>query len=151
MGGGGTAGRRLGVLVLLVAVLSMHGAQYVSAGAHAPPAATADHPFDAAVVAALPLAPVALADDLGMTMVPELSAATSVVAARTMPGHSIPAHVWSLCLAVLLAGLVLLGAALGRRKTPGLARPSVSWSRGAVPRSMPLRPPDLSVLCLLRI
>lgn len=151
MVGGGTAGRRLGVLVLLVAVLSMHGAQYVSAGVHAPPAATAGHPFDVAVVAALPLAPVPLADDLEMTLVPELSAATSVVAARTMPGNSIPAHAWSLCLAVLLAGLVLLGAALGHHRTPGPARPSLSWLREAVPSSVPLRPPDLSVLCLLRI
>ena len=144
-------GRRLVILVLMIAVLSMHGAQYMSAGAHGPAAVTAEHPIDAAAATALILAPLSLVDDVGMTMAAEQLAAPSLVAAGTMPAHSLPAHVWSLCLAVLLAGFALLGAALARRTTAGRVHASLSPSRVPVLRFSPPRPPDLAVLCLLRI
>ena len=147
MGGGGMPGRRLGTLVLLIAVLSMHGVQYVTAGAHGPAVVADDHMVAAAAVTVPSL--VALADDVGMTM--EQPVAPSAVAAGSLPGHSIPAHVWSLCLAVLLAGLAVLAAALARRTPAALVRASSSRPRGPVLRSLPPRPPDLSVLCLLRI
>lgn len=140
-------GRRLGILLLLVAVLSMHGVQYMSAGAHGPAAVTADQTLDAAAVAALVPAPLVLADDVGMMTAP----AASAVGSDTVPGHGIPAHAWSLCLAVLLAGLAWLGAALARRTAGVSARQPASRSRGTVLRSRPPRPPALSVLCLLRI
>lgn len=151
VGGGGVPGMRLGILSLLLAILSMHGVQYMSAGAHAPAAVTADQMLDAAAVTVLPLAPVALAADLGTTMAPERTAAASAVATGSMPGDGVPAHVWSLCLAVLLAGLALVSAALARRANAAPVRESTPRSRGPLSRSRPPRPPELSVLCLLRI
>ena len=148
--GGGMRGGRLAILVLLFAVFSMHGAQYVSAGVHEPVASTADHALDAAAVTGLVLGPVTLAEDAGMAMAPKPTAAASG-AAGTMPGHSLPAHVWSLCLAVLLAGFALFGAALAwRTGAPPLSQ-SLSRFGSTVLKSRPPRPPDLSVLCLLRI
>ena len=144
-------GRRLGILLLLVAVLSMHGVQYMLAGAHGPAAVTADQSLDAAVDTALLLAPVALADGAAMTMVPERTAPASAAATGTMPGHGIPAHVGSLCLAVLLVGLALLGAALVRRTNATAVCAPASRSRVTLHWSPPPRPPDLSALCLLRI
>ncbi|NEN51072.1 hypothetical protein G3R41_08985 [Modestobacter muralis] len=138
------------ILVLLIAVLSMHGTQYVSGGAHDPAAVTADHPLDAVAATALTPAPIGSADDVGMTVAPERAVAASAAPTATMPGHGIPAHVWSLCLAVLLAGAALLGATLTRRMIAAPVRALPSRARRAVHRSL-LRPPDLSVLCLLRI
>lgn len=144
-------GRRLRILVLLLAVLSMHGVQYMSAAAHGPAAVTVDHTLDAAAVTALGPAPIALAADVGTTMAPERTAAASAVAKVTMPGPGMPAHVRALCLAVLLAGLALLGAALARRIDAAPVRKPASRSRATLLRSPPPRPPDLSTLCLLRI
>lgn len=149
--GDGMTGRRLGILVLLVAFLSMHGVQYMSAAAHGPAAMTADHTLDAAAVAALGLAPIALAAEVGMTMAPEQTAAASTVAKVTMPGHGMPDHLMALCLAVLLAGLALLGAALARCTNAARVRKPASLCRATLHRSPPPRPPDLSALCLLRI
>ena len=148
VGGGGMPGRRLVILVLLFAVLSMHGVQSMSAGARSPAAVSADHSLHPVAITALALAPAALVDD--MTMSPEQPADPSAAAEGTMPGHSVPAHVWSLCLAVLLAGLALLGAALVWRTTTAL-RALSTRARLPVLTSVLPRPPDLSVLCLLRI
>ena len=146
-------GRGLGILVLLVAVLSMHGVQYLWAGTgpSAPAVATAHPALDTAAVTVLVLAPVAIAHDVATTMAPREGAAATPMANRTAPGHGIPAHVWALCLAVLLAGLTLLGAALVRRTLAVPVREPASCPRGNVPRSWPPRPPDLAALCLLRI
>ena len=143
-------GGRLAILVLLFAVFSMHGAQYASACVHDAVALTADHALDAAAVTGLVLGPVTLADDAGMAMAPEPIAAASG-AAGTVPGQSLPAHVWSLCLAVLLAGFALLGAAFARCTGAPPLRQSLSRFGSTVLKSRPPRPPDLSVLCLLRI
>ena len=144
-------GRRLGILALLIALLSMHGIQYMSAGAHAQVTASPEHTLDAAAGTALALAPITPPDDVGTTMAPERPAAASAAATASMPGHGIPAHVWSLCLAVLLAGLALLRATVARRTAVAWVRESVSRAGGTLHRSLPPRPPDLSVLCLLRI
>lgn len=148
---GGARGGRLGILLLLLAVLSMHGVQYVAAAVHGPGAVSVDRTVAAGAVTVPALAPVALGGDAGMTMAPEPPTPSSAVTATSVPGHGIPAHVWSLCLAVLLAGIALLGAVLARGAPTALVSASSSRPRGLDLRSLPPRPPDLSVLCLLRI
>jgi len=144
-------GGHLGILLLLIALLSMHGAQYLSAGTapHGAAPATVCDPTDAAAATALPLDPVAVADGVGGASATRLVASGPAMATAT-PGHGIAAHVWALCLAVLLAGLVLLGTALARMTTVPVGAPA-SRSRVPVRRFRPPRPPDLSALCLLRI
>ena len=146
-------GRGLGILLLLVAVLSMHGLQYLSAGTgpSAPVTANADHALDTGAVTALVLAPVVLSDDAATMVAREGAAATSAMANGALPGHGIPAHLWSLCLAVLLAGLTTFGAAVARRARAVPARAPASRTRETLSRTRLPRPPDLSALCLLRI
>ena len=145
--------RRLWVLLLLAAVFSMHGAQYVAADPRAGQVAmvSAQHamggtdtgaPFIGSARAGAELPPAAVGTAPG-------AAGTSVPSA---PEHDVADHVLSLCVAVLLAGFVLLGAmAVVRRVTV-----EVAWDEGLRPR-LPMgwfrlpRPPDLASLCLLRI
>ncbi|WP_143030463.1 hypothetical protein [Blastococcus aurantiacus] len=65
--------------------------------------------------------------------------------------HSGAGHLWSLCLAVLAAGLALLLALAG----PRLLRHSRTAALPAFTRAAKsvtlLRPPELSALCVLRI
>lgn len=147
--------RRLWILLLLSAVFTMHGIQYVSAdpGAGRSAAATAQHDQGMSTDDSLLLGPLAAVDELQPA---GASAATSVLAdaplTKNMPGHGVAAHFWSLCLAVLLAGLALLAAAMlirwasAARALDMVRRPisRVGWFRRP-------RPPDLSALCLLRI
>ena len=143
--------RRLWVLVLLAAIFSMHGAQYIAAdaGVRHPAAAVAQHGTEERLAAGS-LAGSMAADDQGQQGDPSLSA--TAMAGQPGPGHGVAAHVLSLCLAILYAGLVLLAAAslVGRVTAPVLSRGAshlslfTGWSR------LP-RPPDLSALCLLRI
>lgn len=160
VGGRGGLGRGLAILVLLVALLSMHGLQSLSAGPgpQRPAAAGVDHGLDVVAGGPLDLVPVELTDLLVATVASGPAALASAVPAGTVPGHSdtvpghgLAAHVWSLCLAVLLAGLALLGAALARRRAAVTVREPVSRTRGTLHRSRLPRPPDLSALCLLRI
>ena len=143
--------RRLWVLLLLAAIFSMHGAQYIAANAglrHAEVAVaqhgTEDPLDDGSLSGSM------AADDQVQQADPSLAA--TAMAGQPGPSHGAAAHVWSLCLAILYAGLILLAAAglLGRVTAP-VARGTAShlslftgWSR------LP-RPPDLSALCLLRI
>jgi hypothetical protein len=124
-----------GVLLLAVAVFSMHGVQCLTADSsagHAPIAIVAhavvdDGPGEAFVV---------------------LDAADHHGVPAPAPAHG--AEFWLTCLAVLLSGLTVLGAAAWfrmatARSAPGRASPQcrlVGWVR------LP-RPPDLFVLCLL--
>ena len=143
--------RRMCVLLLLAAIFSMHGAQYVAADAglrHAE-VAVAQHgtqdPLDAGSLSGS-----MAADDQLQQADPSLGA--TAMAGQPGSSHGVAAHVWSLCLAILCAGLILLAAAslLGRVAAPvprGIASHLslfTGWSR------LP-RPPDLSALCLLRI
>ena len=143
--------RRVWILLLLAAIFSMHGAQYVvaAAGIRHAEVAVAQHgtedPLDA-----VSLSRSMAADDQLQQADPSLAA--TAMADQPGPSHGVAAHVWSLCLAILYAGLILLAAAglLGRVTAPvprGIASHLslfTGWSR------LP-RPPDLSALCLLRI
>jgi Family of unknown function (DUF6153) len=143
--------RRLWVLVLLAAIFSMHGAQYIAADAglrHAEVTVGQHGTGDPLAVGSLSGS--MAADDHVQQADPSLSA--TAMAGQPGPGHDVAAHVLSLCLAILYAGLVLLAAAslVGRVTAPVHSRGAshlslfTGWSR------LP-RPPDLSALCLLRI
>ena len=143
--------RRLWVLLLLAAIFSMHGAQYIAADAGLRHAAVAvvqhgsEDPLDA-----VSLSGSMAADEQLQQAAPSLAA--TAMADQPGPGHGVAAHVWSLCLAILYGALILLAAGtLLRRVTAPVLRGIAShlslftgWSR------LP-RPPDLSALCLLRI
>lgn len=141
--------RRLWVLLLLAAIFSMHGAQYIAADAglrHAE-VTVAQHGTEDSLDAGLLSGSMAAGDQLR-----QADPSPGAKAMAGQPGHGVAAHVWSLCLAILYAGLVLLaaGSLLGvvaARVVRGVASQLSlfkGWSR------LP-RPPDLSALCLLRI
>lgn len=150
-------------LLLLAAVFAMHGLQCLSAGTEH----TAGH--RAAAVAAAPAGLLEGGSHPAMVD-PGLDAhsgvddgphATVMVAAALSAGlltadhGSMPAgagvHLWALCLAVLAAGLAVLFALLLPRLLTLLP---AAWARLRTHASAGpalLRPPDLHVLCLLRI
>ncbi len=65
--------------------------------------------------------------------------------------HSMATHLWTACLAVLLAGVALFAAAALRRTRPALQqRGSGGRVRGSPSLVGLPRPPDLLALCLLR-
>ena len=143
--------RRLCVLLLLAAIFSMHGAQYIAADAglrHAV-AAVAQHGAEDSLDAES-LSGSMVTDEQLQQADPPLRAAA--MAGQPDPRHGVAAHLWSLCLAIMYAGLILLAAAslIGRVAAPVLRGVAShlslfkGWSR------LP-RPPDLSALCLLRI
>lgn len=143
--------RRLWVLLLLAAIFSMHGAQYIAAdaGVRHPAAAVAQHGTEGTLDDGS-LSGSMAADDQVQQADPSLSA--TAMPGQTGPSHDVAAHVWSLCLAILYAGVVLLAvasligivAAPVRRGVASQLSMFKGWSR------LP-RPPDLSALCLLRI
>ena len=147
--------RRLWVLLLLAAVFSMHGTQYISAelGAGRSATATTEHGMGASSAGVSIADSGTAADDL------RLAAATAQLAAVAgnptpvdAPDHGGAGHFWSLCLAVLLAGLLVLGAAVvTRRVTAAVLRTRERDPRLAMRWLRPPRPPELSSLCLLRI
>lgn len=143
--------RRLWVLLLLAAIFSMHGAQYIAADAglrHAE-VAVAQHgtedPLDAGSLSAS-----MAADDQPQQA--DMSPGATAMAGQPGRGHGVAAHVWSVCLAILYAGLVLFAAAgllvmVAAPVSRGIASHLTlftGWSR------LPW-PPDLSALSLLRI
>ena len=152
---GGAPVRRLCILLLLAGVLSMHGAHYVvtgpGAGDSAP--AGADHGIGHPSVASA-----ALSSDSSLSGPPVAAPTEGLVALAGFPtpgdapDHGLAHHAWSLCLAVLLAGLIALRATKrGQRVASSVRwavergqRLSMGWFR-------PPRPPELSSLCLLRI
>ncbi|MCZ2858184.1 hypothetical protein [Blastococcus sp. VKM Ac-2987] len=155
------AARGWTALLLLAAVFAMHGLQCTAAGTdHA-----AGH--GAATVA---VAPAGLLDGGAHTSAAStptdahgahrdisamIVAAAAPVAGLLAAGHdSTPAdqggHLWTLCLAVLAAGLAVLLTLLLPR-TPALPGPPRARLRPRLPAGLaPLRPPDLHALCLLR-
>jgi hypothetical protein len=79
--------------------------------------------------------------------------ATLATTVNSTPGHwhGLPGHLWMVCLAVLAAGLAVLLAVLAPRLV-GLASPLTALSELHGARwPTPLRPPELSSLCVLRI
>ena len=155
---------RLLVLLTLAAVFAMHGLQCISAD----PSGTqpAEHSAMSSTDSAALMAPaVSMATDpavlghatavaaAGMAHgAPAVAAASPVDPVSSGSGHGL-AHALAVCLAVLLAGLAVLAAALLLRRAAPigsrealLARARSWWAAIQLPR-----PPDLAVLCLLRI
>ena len=142
--------RPMWVLLVLSAVFSMHGL---------PAMAVAIQPDTGSAHVQTPVA----AGEAVRDLLPGVPAAHPGGDAATTGPASAPvgqesprsgaAHAETPCLGVLVAGLTLLGALLlARRVTASAARggafgPTLSWPVQA----RPLRPPDLAVLCLLRI
>ena len=147
--------RKLWILLLLAGVLSMHGAQYVvtEPGVGGRASVRADHGIGHPSVASA-----AFSWDVSLSG-PSVAARTEPVAAVAgiptpgdAPDHGLADHAWSLCLAVLLAGLIALRATGRGRRLASLVRWAVDRGRG-LPMGWfrPPRPPELSSLCLLRI
>lgn len=146
--------RRMLVLVVLAALFTMHGLQ--SMGMAHPPGHAAGGTAPQVITAALDGATSIASDGVtGLQPVAESrpsAAGTHDVMPGTAPGHGFAEHLWSLCLAVLLAGLTLVGALAAVRRAAATGFPDmVGWSRHLLARIGPLRPPDLASLCLLRI
>lgn len=147
--------RRLWILLLLAGIFWMHGAQYVSTEPGLSPSAVAvaDHGTSAlsgaASIHGLLLAVGALPP--AVTANP-LLAVTGTPMPGDPPDHGVAGHAWSLCLAVLLAGLVALGGtAWARRVVPVVLRIDEPGPRLPMGWFRPPRPHELSCLCLLRI
>ena len=147
------APRGLAAVLLLFAVLGMHGLQCGSV------ADGADHDTSTAVMAVAMTASAAgdvhLIDAASTHTAPPPAGDDAMPAAVVGGGHdSAPVHgathLWAACLAVLAAGLaVLLACILPRRVA--LAPASLIRAIHRALGSLPVpRPPDLHALCLLR-
>jgi hypothetical protein len=137
-------------LLLLLAVVTAHALQCTAAdGGAAPvppiamvafagPAAGDDHPANSGHLAAPPATDHAVA-----------TASVFGGAHDTAPGHA-AGHLWTVCLAVLAAGLAVLLLLLEPRSVH-LAPAALTRALGRAAGSLPLpRPPDLHALCLQR-
>ncbi|MGY2004454.1 DUF6153 family protein [Blastococcus sp. SYSU DS1024] len=142
--------RRWTALVLLAAVFALHGVQCLAGSTdlhagHAGPAGMAAHPADQ---------PGGVVVTSGGS-VPGHPAASSAAALAGAGHEGAPdgtaGHLWTVCLAVLAAGLALLLAVLAPRPARVVPRGLARARARAAAGSLPLRPPDLSALCLLRI
>ena len=147
--------QRVLVLLVLTALFTMHGIQSMGTG----------QPAGHATMGTVPQAMAAALDGdtlmgsaIGVTRLQPVAeprpslALTRNVMPGTAPGHGVAGHFWSLCLAVLLAGLTLVGALAAVRRVAAAGLPeTVGWPRQLLARVGPLRPPDLASLCLLRI
>ncbi|MGY1842773.1 hypothetical protein [Modestobacter sp. SYSU DS0875] len=147
------------VLLVMAGVFAMHGLQCATAhdvdhGSGLHPAATTLATAPATAAAERPaLVHAGARTGHGTAGGPVAAAdltAPSVVEHEHTPG-SPTGQLWSLCLAVLAAGIAALCPLLAPRLLSVAARlPAQVCSRvGSWPA--PLRPPDLSALCLLRI
>ena len=132
--------RRVFAVLVLAAVVCMHGTPALGADG----AGHRDALVDMTVAAPSGLPGAHLLDQPGALALSGLQPVTPLT-----PGHDVDSHVWAACLAVLLAALALLAAAvgIGQRARPLLRGPTVRTLSGW---TVPPRPPELSVLCLLR-
>ncbi len=159
------AARLWTALLVLVGVFVMHGAQCTAAAddaGHPSPAAhstvlaptgTLMHgaAVPAIVVAATSSAQVVtvLADTASVAH-PASGSPAAGAGSPLSDSHGVAGHLWTLCLAVLAAAVaVLLAVLLPHRGLP--ARLALPRMRARSRSLSPLRPPDLSELCLLRI
>jgi hypothetical protein len=161
------AGRLWTALLMLAAVFAMHGLQCTSAGT---PSSGATHttslvgPAEAAAVdghvagdptAAMTMpqsgtGPMADGHPGANPVAAEQPAAVSDHGHGSTP-HGSAGHLWTLCLAVLAAGIAL-PLALFAPRLVGPTAPAVRRTYARVGGWLaPLGPPDLSALCLLRI
>jgi len=159
------AARLWTALLVLVGVFVMHGAQCTAAAddaGHPSPAAhstvlaptgTLMHgaAVAATVVAATDIAPiVTVLADTAPAAHPASGSPAAGVDSPPSDSHGVAGHLWTVCLAVLAAALAVLLAVL--LPHPGLlARLALPRMRARLRSLSPLRPPDLSELCLLRI
>lgn len=142
--------RRLAVFILLAAVFSMHGIPVLGADDATGSSGNVSHAVMVSVHHDAPVADVAP----GPEPVDGAAQLASGPPGQPAPAGSegMDAHVWGACLAIIFAGIALLTVIVVSR---GRSWFSTGWtaSRAAVTRLRwaPSRPPDLSVLCLLRI
>ncbi|WP_431521209.1 DUF6153 family protein [Blastococcus capsensis] len=142
-------------LLLLAAVFAMHGVRCVAAE---PALAHGSTSLDAVASIGAPAAAIHVGAVTAEKPAHSHAAAThgsrdvAATVSTDLPAPWHDAHVLAMCLAVLLAGLTILGALTRVR---GMAIPLVRgsppprrWLTGWVRQP---RPPDLSALCLLRI
>ncbi len=141
-------------LLLLAAVFAMHGVQCVTSdpamehGSWSHAAAPSVLVHAAAVHLAAAEVPPGHAEVAAVGGVRDAAATAST--GLPAPWHG--AHVLAVCLAVLLAGLTVLGAMASLRgRVIPLVRRSPRCGHRFAAWSLRPRPPDLSVLCLLRI
>jgi len=144
-------GKRSFVLLLLAAILGMHGTPCL---ADNPAAGHAMTMGPAAAAAPLQLAAVSAPSvDTHSNAAPEVdsspSSATSV--ADDSSSHGSMAGAWAACLAVFLAGIIAIAALLLGRTTRIAIRALFDRGCTIIRRAAPPSPPDLSVLCLLRV
>ncbi|MGY1708573.1 hypothetical protein ACI8AC_03595 [Geodermatophilus sp. SYSU D00758] len=141
-------------LLVLAAVFAVHGLQCTAAAdGHAAHAAAdlsaAAHGEVASaglvVTAALPVSAHALAGHGVLESAPHAPPGRHPWAPPESAGH-----LWTLCLAVLAAGLAVLLAVVAPHLVR-LASPAPASARSRSGSPPPPRPPDLSALCLLRI
>ena len=143
--------RRMSVLLILAAVLAMHGIPALSAvgaGGHdTVVAADVDMAMAAPSAAVLALAEFDGQGDIFVAVQAPVTPQTPET-----PDHGTDAHLWAACLAILLAGIALLAAvgSLRRGAVPFLRGPT-AWPRWPAGWSRILRPADFFALCLLRI
>ena len=132
--------RRVFAVLVLAALVSMHGTPAL--GAHG-----TGH-RDTSVEMTVAATPV-LTGTHALENPRDLTRSPMEPVPPVTPGHGLDSHVLAACLAVLLAALTLLAAAvgMGQRARPVLRVPTVRRRSGW---TVPPRPPDLFVLCLLR-
>jgi hypothetical protein len=153
-------GRLWTAVLVLAAVFAMHGGQ-CSATAHEPAAHASPVHASPASHDAASSALAAVADSAGpvgdqrspghaaAAPVGPQGATAAAAGSGSGPG-SWAAHLWTVCLAVLAAGLAVLLAVAARRLTL-MATAALVAARSRVPGwLLPAHPPDLHVLCVLR-
>ncbi|WP_040339477.1 DUF6153 family protein [Candidatus Blastococcus massiliensis] len=133
----------MAVLILLAAVFSMHGIPFLGADSPTSETAAPTHVAMAAATGTLSVAEIDLFERGDAELLGDQQAPTE--------SHGVAEHLWGACLAILLAGIALLAVvtSLRRRQAPPCARATGALSR---PQQFlaAIRPPDLSVLCVLR-
>ena len=134
--------RRTWIVVLLAAVLLMHGVPSIATEQGAAPAS---HVGTSALEGAMDLLPVAAASSAD-----EVTAHDEERTDHGSTSHSMASHAWNACLAVLLMGMALLVAAAFRKPASLEDRRVAPRVRGSIGWVRPPRPPDLAALCLLR-
>jgi hypothetical protein len=145
-------GRLWTVLLLLAGVLAVHGLQCAADGGHG-----ATHvPAASVVLTTLSTGHADAAPAVTALVAPasgeHTSATTTATAGDRGTGapHESAGHLWTACLAVLAAAFAVLLAVLLARPAQ-LLRQALAHARARLGSLAPPRPPDLSVLCLLRI
>ncbi|SDN69470.1 hypothetical protein SAMN05428965_1185 [Geodermatophilus sp. DSM 45219] len=127
---------RTWILVLLAAVFLMHGIPSTAVGNGATPGAHAETAAGPDIATASAAHPAPDSRD-GRTD-------------HDSSSHSTASHAWNACLAVLLMGMAVLVLLVVRRSSALPDHRAPPRLPGAVSWVSPPRPPELSVLCLLR-